>query len=83
MYLCTCVSEEGGDGEGTGSEDLSLMSYTLTYVSLTDVVRTCQVESSMYLCTSVSEQGGDGEGTDLQDLSLLSYTLYGQMYYSE
>jgi hypothetical protein len=27
-YLCTCVSEEGGDGEGAGSEASSLLSYT-------------------------------------------------------
>ena len=26
--LCTCVSEEGGDGEGPGSEAPSLRSYT-------------------------------------------------------
>jgi hypothetical protein len=25
--LCTCVSEEGGDGESAGSETLSLLSY--------------------------------------------------------
>ena len=37
MHLCTCVSEEGGDGESTGSEEISLLSYTLRYVSLTDL----------------------------------------------
>ena len=42
MHLCTCVSKEGGNGEDTGSETLSLMSYTLRYVSLPDVVRKCQ-----------------------------------------
>ena len=26
MHLCTCVSEEGGDEEGVGSEALSLVS---------------------------------------------------------
>ena len=26
MHLCTCVSEEGGDEEGAGSEALSLLS---------------------------------------------------------
>jgi hypothetical protein len=31
MYLCTCMSEEGGDGEGTGSEVPSLLSYTLFF----------------------------------------------------
>ncbi len=39
MHLCTCVSEEVGDGESPGSEALSLLSYTLRYVSLTDLDR--------------------------------------------
>ena len=30
------MSEEGGGGEGEGSEALPLLSYTLTYVSLAD-----------------------------------------------
>jgi hypothetical protein len=29
MHLCTCVREEGGDGEGADSEAPSLLSYTL------------------------------------------------------
>ncbi len=29
MYLCACVNEEDGDGEGVDSEETSLMSYTL------------------------------------------------------
>ena len=33
MNLCTFVSEEEGDGEGVGSEVISLLSYTLRYVS--------------------------------------------------
>ena len=33
MHLCTCVSEEGGDGEAACSETPSLPSYTLRYVS--------------------------------------------------
>ena len=37
MNLCTSVSEEGGDGESEDSEVLSLLSYTLRYVSLTDL----------------------------------------------
>jgi hypothetical protein len=41
--LYTCVSEEGWDGESVGSEAISLMSYTLRYVSLTDLDRLCQV----------------------------------------
>jgi hypothetical protein len=36
------VSEEGGDGEGPDSEPLSLLSYTLKYISLTDGVILCQ-----------------------------------------
>jgi hypothetical protein len=36
--LCTCVSEEGGDGEGEDSEASSLLSYTHRYVSLAEVV---------------------------------------------
>ena len=37
MYLCTCVSEEGGDGEVECSETSSLLSYTLRYVSFVEV----------------------------------------------
>jgi hypothetical protein len=42
MHLCGCVSEEGGDGEGPDSGASSLMSYTLRYVSLTELVTVCQ-----------------------------------------
>ncbi len=38
----TCVSEKGGDGKSAGSEALSLLSYTLRYVSLADLGRLCQ-----------------------------------------
>jgi hypothetical protein len=38
MHLCTSVNEEGGDGEGVGSEALSLLSYTLRYVRLVGLV---------------------------------------------
>ncbi len=41
--LCTCVSEEGGDGEGTDSEAPSLLSYTTRYVSLAELNNVCQV----------------------------------------
>jgi hypothetical protein len=34
--LCSYVSEEGGDGEGTVTEAPSLLSYTFRYVSLTE-----------------------------------------------
>jgi hypothetical protein len=37
MNLCVYVSEGGGDGEGTDSETSSLLSYTLRYVSLTEL----------------------------------------------
>jgi hypothetical protein len=33
MHLCTCVCEEGDDGETVSSETPSLLSYTLRYVS--------------------------------------------------
>ncbi len=67
MVCCvhvTCVSEEGGDGEGTGSEAPSLLSYTLTYVSLVELGTLCQFgfRVPMNLCVSMSEEGGDGEG---------------------
>jgi hypothetical protein len=42
MDLCTYVSEEGVDGEGVGSEESSLLSYTLRYVSLTEMTRLFQ-----------------------------------------
>jgi hypothetical protein len=37
--LCTSVREEGGDWERAGSEAISLLSYTLKYVSLADLDR--------------------------------------------
>jgi hypothetical protein len=43
MHLCTCVSEEGGDGEAACSETPSLLSYTLRYVSFAEVGRVCRV----------------------------------------
>jgi hypothetical protein len=40
--LCTCVKEERG-GEGSSGPDVpSLLSYTLRYVSLTDLDIVCQ-----------------------------------------
>jgi hypothetical protein len=62
MHLCTCVNEEGGDGEGVVSEAPSLLSYTLIYVSLEDLGRACQfgLREPMHLCTCVSEEGGTG-----------------------
>jgi len=65
MHLCTCVSEEGGDGD---SED---------DISLTELGTLCRVglRDPMHLCACVSVVGGDGEGTDSEAPSLLSYTL--------
>ena len=50
--LCACVSEEGGDGEGVGSETPSLLSYTLRYVSLAELGTLCRVglREPMHLC---------------------------------
>ncbi len=58
------MREEGGDGEGTGSEVSSLISYTLRYVSLAELGNDCQVgfREPIHLCTCVSKEGGDGEG---------------------
>ena len=41
--LCACVSEEGGDGEGAGSEAPSLLSYTLRCVSFAEIGSVCRV----------------------------------------
>jgi hypothetical protein len=75
--LCTCVNEEGGDGEAAHSETPSLLSYTLRYVSFTEVDSVCRVvlRESMYLCTCVIEEGVDGETEHSETPSLLSYTL--------
>ena len=40
--LCTCVGKEGGGEKSADSESLSLLSYTLRYVSLMDLDRLCQ-----------------------------------------
>jgi hypothetical protein len=75
--LCTCVSEEGGDGEGTDSEVVSLLSYTLRYVSLAELGNVCRVgwREPIHVCDDVSEEGGYGEGVDSEATSLVSYTL--------
>jgi hypothetical protein len=71
------VREEGGDGEGPGSEASSLLSYTLGYVSLAELGNVFQVgfREPIHLCTYVREEGGNGEGADSEVPSLLSYTL--------
>ncbi len=63
MNLCTCVNEEGDDGETTSSDTTSLLSYTLRYVSFTEVVGVYRVplREPIHLCTYVSEEGDDGE----------------------
>jgi hypothetical protein len=77
MHLCTSVSEEGGDGEGVGSEAPSLLSCTLRYVSLAELGTLCRVgfRDPMHLCTGVNEEGADGEGADSEATSVMSYTL--------
>jgi hypothetical protein len=53
------------------------LSYTLRYVSLTELGHVSQfgLREPMHLCVCVSEEGGDGEGADSGAPSLLSYTL--------
>jgi hypothetical protein len=77
MHLCTCVSEEGVNGEEVDSEVSHLLSYTLRYVSVSDLDRDFQFgfREPMYLCTCVSEEGGDGMGVSSEAPYLLSYTL--------
>jgi hypothetical protein len=77
IHLCTSVSEEGGAGEGVGSEVSSLLSYTRRYVSLTELGNVCHVgfREPMHLCTCVSKEWGAGEGAGSEAPSLLSYTL--------
>ena len=71
MHLCTCVSEEGGDGEAACSETPSLLSYKLRYVSFAEVGSVCRValRKPMHLCTCVSEEGGDGGKLHAQNLA--------------
>ncbi len=80
MYLCTCVNEEGGDGEDMCSETpslLALLSYILRYVSFTEVGNVCRValREPMNLCRCVSEEGDDGEASCSETPFLLSYTI--------
>jgi hypothetical protein len=65
--FCTYVSEEGGDGKGSGSEVSSLLSHTLRYVRFAEVCTVCQfgLGEPIHLCGCVSEEGGDGEGVSL------------------
>jgi hypothetical protein len=76
------VTEEGGDGEAARSETPSLLSFTLRYVSFTEVVSICRVvlREPIQLCTCMTEEGVDGEAADFylaacsETPSLLSYT---------
>ncbi len=63
IHLCTCVSEEGTDGEPVLSETPSLLSLTLTYVSFGEVGSIFRVAfwEPIHLCTCVREEGVDGE----------------------
>ncbi len=67
MHLRACVSKEGGDGKGTGSQSLS---DTFRYINLTGLttglVTLC---GPMHLCTCVSEERRDGEGTGSEALN--------------
>ena len=45
MHLCTCVSEEGDDGEAPSPETPSLLSYTLRYISFAEVGIKTQVRT--------------------------------------
>jgi hypothetical protein len=59
------------------SETPSLLSYTLRYVSVTEVDNVSRValREPIHLCTYVNEEGGDGEAAYSEMPSLLSYTL--------
>ncbi len=54
------MSEEGGDGEDVVSGASSLISYTLRYDSLTELVTLCRVglREPIHLCVFVNEEGG-------------------------
>ncbi len=73
MHLCAFMDR----GEDSDSEAPSLTSYTLRYVSLTELGSLCRVglREPMHLCAWVGEEDGYGEGVDLEAPSLPSYTL--------
>jgi hypothetical protein len=52
------VSEERGDGESVVSEELSLLSYTLRYFSLTDFSLGCDNDAPV--CIRETRRGGQG-----------------------
>ncbi len=66
------MNKKGGDGEGVGSESLSI---TFRYINLTGLsIGLVELCGPMYLCVCVNEEGGNGEGPDLETLSML-FTL--------
>jgi hypothetical protein len=60
MHLRAWVSEEGGDGEGAGSQALS---DTLRYINLAGLATgLVTLRGPMRLCACVSEEGGENAG---------------------
>ncbi len=49
VYMCERLVEEGGDGEGAVSEEFSLLSDTLRYVSLVGLV------TLMHVCVDLQQ----------------------------
>jgi hypothetical protein len=67
MHLRACVSEEGADGEGAGSQALS---DTLRYINLAGLATgLVKLRGPMHLCACVSEECEDGEGAGSQALT--------------
>ena len=57
MHLCACVSEEGGNGEGAGSQALS---DTLRYINLAGLaIGLVTLRGLMHLRACVSEERGE------------------------
>jgi len=54
--MCTCVNEEGGDGEGVFSEPSSLLSYTLRYVMFAELVTTRAEDKQCHTKTMKSKR---------------------------
>ena len=60
MHLCDCVNEEGGDGEGAGSQALS---DTPRYINLAGLpIGLVTWRGPMHLCSCVSEERGENAG---------------------
>ena len=64
IHLCTSVSEEGDDGEAPFPETSSLLSYTLRYISFTEVdsVGRVVLREPMHLCTYTLKYVSFAEG---------------------